>query len=117
DSAQTQLDAIEAVANAYQQDVDLPELPAGVDAGSFGLRRKFATGTAADAITANYQISGAKSLVAERQAEVNRLRNDLNVFDRDWRELISDDGSSGGGGASSNDKKGKKARQKTAEEL
>lgn len=123
DSAKAQLDAIEAVATAYQQEVNVPNLPDSVDSGTFGLRRKFTTGTASDAITANYQLDGAKSAVAERQAEVNRLRNDLNVFDRDWRELIADSGSDRSNelytpGADKDKKSsGKTLKQKTAEEL
>lgn len=112
DSAQAQLKAIEAVATAYQQDIELPDLPSNVNGGSMELRRKFAVGSAADAIAANYKLDGARALVADRQAEIEKLKNDLNVFDANWRELILDNGRNGE--MMTEDKKKKKTKTKKA---
>jgi len=121
-SAENQLTALEAVANAYSQEITVPEIkstnPHFNDILQTG--HILNSPTFGEVAAARYQIPGAKEEVANRRGEVNKLRNDLAVFDTDWRALA--------GSTSSETKsytepgkekksKTKTTKEKTAEEI
>jgi len=124
-SAKTQLEALQAVASAYKQEVNAPALPDSIDgelSDSLALRRRM-SGSFSEAIDANRAVNSGKlqAEVDAQQSEVDRIQSLINSLDDgSWADLYGNES------AGSKDlftpgkektKKEKTAKQKTAEEI
>lgn len=126
DSAKAQLEALQAVATAYKQDIPKPNLPESLDIGmrnSLGLRRGFTVGLPQDAIDAMRQLESGlpQQEVEKHQKEVDRIQALINSLnDGSWADLYGSNSAGRDLYTSGSDKKkgsGSKSKPKTAEEL